>query len=1288
MKRNKAPITITSPRKKIERLFVFRSPSTLIDKTYLARNIYFNMRSNSSYGSLGWNTNNNVASKYLRLESNKRGTTITLTKDLDLNFIHNAQSSEFKKVTRSSGIKVNKNTRIDLNCIGTITGNLKCSLNILEYDKYADRTSITRVHLNNPIRYIPPSNVKKIVLNLRLEGTGRLLLKEIELNVGTSQRVSSFSKTSDAGLRGADLSATRGLIPSLYQATQSKPRVLKNIRIAGIMDPFTQHSYEHECDVMQLHPEAWQQQLIDFAPHFVFIESAWQGLENLWKTKISNNSDELQAILSWCKGQKIPTMLWNKEDPVHYSKFLKVAKQVDYIFTTDIDCVPKYKYDCDTKDVFFLPFAAQTKNHNPIESFPRKDAFCFAGSYYLRYPERQQDIGMLSETVSKYKPLEIYDRNFDNDHPHYQFPDSFSKYIVGTLPFDKIDIAYKGYKYGINLNTIKESQSMYARRVYELMASNTIVISNFSRGMRRMFGDLVISSDESTEIEKRISPLISNENYYKKLRLLALRKVMNEHTYKHRLTYLVDTIKGWDISEKSQDVVVLATANSVKNIEAIKAQFNRQSYAHKFLCVHLKNSDDSLEQRTNNVLVTADLNKIHSKVKASSFVGIFSNNDYYGENYLFDAMLATKYSDADGIGKHCHYDFIGQETTLQNPGTEYQHTPELMLHRSITRSHLFDEEKSLAFLNSPEKVKLSGSLKLLALDEFNYCANVMEENPELYRERIDDISELDTGASLTPLYSTANKLPASKHDDHPKSNSNQFDMTAEDFYNSIPQPKSRLVSLSLKDGDFLIESRLDKEQTSYAYCDQYYLRDELNLTSNSEFKTVCDTRGQHLKIVFEFLDEDKTKLSHHMSGGSESTVMAIPAECKYIRVGIRMQGTGTSTIRKLIIGKNKETPHAIIANDDTLVLTKQYASYNDIYKYGFLHSRIKSYVAEGKNVDIFRLKPNCRKFFDEYENIDVASGDHELLSRTLETGQYKNLLVHILDRKMWETISPFIHQLNVTVWIHGAEIQHWSKRDFDFEALDQDGIERAKALAENRLKFWEDLFADCPENLSFVFVSQQFADSALGDLSIDLPKEKYSIIHNPIDTQLFDHIKKDQSQRTKILSIRPYASRVYANDLSIDAILQLSQEPFFDSLEFRLVGDGELFDETVAPVRDFPNVEVSQGFLPQSEIAELHKEYGVFLCPSRMDTQGVSRDEAMSSGLVPITNKVAAIPEFVDETCGILAPPNNADALAEGIKQLFEDPDLFIELSRNASKRVETQSGNEKIVHEEMQLFS
>src|SRR5690606_7139241 len=113
-------------------------------------------------------------------------------------------------------------------------------------------------------------------------------------------------------------------------------------------------------------------------------------------------------------------------------------------------------------------------------------------------------------------------------------------------------------------------------------------------------------------------------------------------------------------------------------------------------------------------------------------------------------------------------------------------------------------------------------------------------------------------------------------------------------------------------------------------------------------------------------------------------------------------------------------------------------------------------------------------------------------------------------------------------------------------------------------------------------------------------------------------------------------------------ILELSSKPFFSDLEFRIIGDGPLFDETVAPLMNFKNVKLEKRFLTQDEIAALHKEYGLFLTPTRMDTQGVSRDEAMSSGLVPLTNAVAAVPEFVDETCAILAPEEDHLALAAG----------------------------------------
>jgi len=274
----------------------------------------------------------------------------------------------------------------------------------------------------------------------------------------------------------------------------------------------------------------------------------------------------------------------------------------------------------------------------------------------------------------------------------------------------------------------------------------------------------------------------------------------------------------------------------------------------------------------------------------------------------------------------------------------------------------------------------------------------------------------------------------------------------------------------------------------------------------------------------------------------------------------------------------------------------------------------------------------------------------------------------------------------VTVWVHGAEVQPWWRREYNYQ--NEADLEKAKIESDRRLEFWRDLFSELPVNLNYVFVSRYFADEVVEDVGIRLPEKHYRIIHNPVDTDIFSYSKKLAEQRKKILSIRPYASRKYANDLSVQTVLELSKESYFNELEFKFVGDGALFDEVLAPLKTFNNVIIERGFLSQPDIASLHKEYGVFLCPTRMDAQGVSKDEAMSSGLVVISNAVTAIPEFVDEQCGVLAGAEDYLGMAEGIKMLYLDPEKFAAMSIAAAERARKQVGKKHIVYEELALIA
>jgi glycosyltransferase involved in cell wall biosynthesis len=332
--------------------------------------------------------------------------------------------------------------------------------------------------------------------------------------------------------------------------------------------------------------------------------------------------------------------------------------------------------------------------------------------------------------------------------------------------------------------------------------------------------------------------------------------------------------------------------------------------------------------------------------------------------------------------------------------------------------------------------------------------------------------------------------------------------------------------------------------------------------------------------------------------------------------------------------------------------------------------------------DVFRLRPDEGVSYHEFEDVNVITASQEVLHQMLSSGRYKSVLVHFLDSAMWDVLQHHIERIKVLVWVHGAEIRPWHRRDFDYQTEEQRADARKKS--DERTAFWRGLLQPVPTNLKLVFVSRYSAEEVMQDVGFRIPEKHYTVIHNPIETDLFRYEPKDVNQRKKVLSIRPYASKIYANDLSVKAIQLLSEKPWFSDMEFRMIGDGPLFEETLDQLRKYRNVYVEQRFLRRDEIADLHKEYGIFLCPSRMDTQGVSRDEAMASGLVPVTNAVAAIPEFVDDSCGILAPGEDADAMARGISLLYEQPLKFSAMSEAAAKRIRAQSDAQRVIDAEL----
>ncbi len=1054
------------------------------------------------------------------------------------------------------------------------------------------------------------------------------------------------------------------------------------LKIACIMDDFTFGSYQPEAQLQQLTPTAWQAELEDFQPELLFIESAWRGKDELWGSKVGHNASELQQIVRWCKTRGTPTMFWNKEDPVHFETFLTTAKQFDFVFTTDMDCIHRYKAALGHDRVYFLPFACQPSVHNPIELYERKDAFCFAGAYYARYPERTRDLGNFVAKLPEFRPVEIYDRNYGKNDPNYQFPPEYQPFIVGTLPFSEIDRAYKGYRYAINLNSIKQSQTMFARRVYELLGCNTVTVSNYSRGVRLMFGELVITTDSGEEMVRRLQALAGDEESSGKLRLAALRKVMLEHTYEQRLNYIVAKVSGTSVANPLPDVAVLGYARSEEDLQAVLANFQRQTHTSSILYLVLGRK---VQQPTGKDTRVHFLRRKELEGKcigdvignAELLAGMVAD-DYYGPNYLLDMAIATRYSSANAFGKVTRYNYVETGIELLEPGRAYHNAGSLQLRSAVVRAQLFAAFDCFDWCRALSSSRY-GEGSLLAVDPFNYCQGGAAAEKDAVHQRVDDLS-LDTGFTIEELQARAERIAPAEQGAIDVS-----EIRLQQLQEIFGPCKSSNVSFQMEEHGWLVSSTLEDGKHEYIYAARDLKPEELG--GKEQLKFFLDvTPGLNLQLVMLFLDAQKQRISHVIKHANRNKVVDVPPETAFIRVGWRVYQSGCAEIKSLLLGHKDLQPAEMLGQAEHLLVTNHYPSYDDLYRNGFVHTRVRAYAENGIKVDIFRLRKDEPISWHEFQNADVTTGSQNALRKMLKSGRYRHVLVHFLDPNMWDVLKDFIDDIRVTIWVHGAEIHPWYRRKYNIETPEQE--EKAKAQSAVRMSFWRGLLQPMPANLHLVFVSNYFSNEVMEDLGFRLPEGSYSVIHNPIDSELFNYAEKDSEQCRNILSVRPFATRQYANDLTVKCILELSKKPIFDQLRFTIVGDGVLFEETIKPLRQFDNVHIQQGFLTHPEIAALHKEHGIFLCPTRWDSQGVSRDEAMSSGLVPVTTAVAAIPEFADESCAIFSAEEDWQGLAKGIEELASRPDVFKAMSESASLRIKCQTEKSLIIPKEISLLA
>lgn len=324
------------------------------------------------------------------------------------------------------------------------------------------------------------------------------------------------------------------------------------LKIAIIADDLTRQCLEIECQVMSVTPKNWRAVLGLWKPDIFFVESAWYGRRGSWKYQIaaypdySNRSNaRLARVVAHARDAGIPTVFWNREDGVHFKRFIDSAKLFDKILTVDGNMLPSYRAALGgTPQLDVMMFAISPALHAPDLREPVRRA-SFVGSYNRDiHPARvawQHRIFEAAETIG----ITAYDRNSGRSPMKYRYPVRPWIRVHQAVPHSRTAEIYRSHIVNLNVNTITNSSTAFSRRFIEILASGGFALSNPTTAITTLFADYCKVTDSFEEASLFFSRIACDglSNYEREQARAGAEYVLNNHTWRHRIEQILELIK-------------------------------------------------------------------------------------------------------------------------------------------------------------------------------------------------------------------------------------------------------------------------------------------------------------------------------------------------------------------------------------------------------------------------------------------------------------------------------------------------------------------------------------------------------------------------------------------------------------------------------------------------------------------------------------------------------------------------------------------------------------------------
>lgn len=329
-----------------------------------------------------------------------------------------------------------------------------------------------------------------------------------------------------------------------------------SLKVALLTDYLTSVNLSFECRVRSLTPHNFKDVLVNWKPDLVFVESAFHGYRWTWSYRLvkhsavfgSNDLNEFSELIRLANDLHIPTVFWNKDDGAYFEPFIDVAEKCDFIYTTDANCVPKYRErvaaispdgKC-SKHVSVMQIAYQPRVHNFTGFNFTKKRMCFVGSYYRKIlNSRRLFLDAVFDVCNRKSViLDAYDRNSSrmSGYFEFRFPKSDFIKVYPSLTNQETARVYKDYNVCLNVNSVTDSETMYSRRLIEILACGGILLTNRSRAVDLHFKDFCTSVGNPEELADILPKMVEAPSKENMDRAFAGSEfVKKHHSWERRL---------------------------------------------------------------------------------------------------------------------------------------------------------------------------------------------------------------------------------------------------------------------------------------------------------------------------------------------------------------------------------------------------------------------------------------------------------------------------------------------------------------------------------------------------------------------------------------------------------------------------------------------------------------------------------------------------------------------------------------------------------------------------------